>query len=152
MLTERAADEGTADRAAEPLMTLAEAAATTGRPKEALRAMIRRGKLKARKGNDGQFLVELPVELRQPHGQPIRGRTAKSDEAAAGRAAELEEVVEEWRTAAEEARLAAAVATAERDAAKIAATAEAATLRELIAELRSQLAEARRPWWRRWLT
>ena len=57
------ADDG---RPAEPLMTLAEAAAVTGRPAEAIRAMIRRGKLKATKGNDGRYLVAVPAELRRP--------------------------------------------------------------------------------------
>jgi hypothetical protein len=31
-----------------------------------------------------------------------------------------------------------------------AAQAREAALRELVAELKAQLAEARRPWWRRW--
>ena len=159
-MLEPAASEAAESRTAGPLMTLAEAAAELGRPKEALRAMIRRGKLKAVRGNSGQYLVELPSDRGQLPGHPMRGRaaireeaaakaTAAHDQAAAARAAELEEVVEEWRAAAEEVRLAAAVAAAERDAAKAAATAESAGLREMIAELRAQLADARRPWWRR---
>ena len=54
------ADDG---RPAEPLMTLTEAAAATGRPPEAIRAMIRRGKLKATKGNDGRYLVAVAVRI-----------------------------------------------------------------------------------------
>src|SRR5438270_2726228 len=100
--------ESTPDgRAADPLMTLAEAAAATGRPKEALRAMIRRGKLEAIRGNDGRFLVRLPSDISlQPRGQPHRGRAAEravDDHAtAASRTAELEDTAEEWRAAAEE--------------------------------------------------
>jgi hypothetical protein len=153
--------ESTSDgRAADPLVTLAEAAAATGRPKEALRAMIRRGKLEAIRGNDGRFLVRLPSDISlQPRSQPHRGRAAEraaDDHAtAASRTAELEDTAEEWRAAAEEARLAAAVAAAERDAAKAAAAAEIGALRETVADLRGRLdrAEARlaAPWWRRLL-
>src|SRR3954447_15684374 len=69
-----AMSESTPDgRAADPLVTLAEAAAAMGRPKEALRAMIRRGKLEAIRGNDGRFLVRLPSDIPlQPRGQPAR--------------------------------------------------------------------------------
>jgi len=142
-----------ADRAAQPLMTLAEAAAACGRPKEALRAMIRRGRLHAKRGNNGQFLVALPPEMREPHGQPQRGRAVKRGEAvadgAADRAAELEDAIEEWRAAAEEARLAAAVAVAERDAATATIEALKAGLEHERAErakLAAELAEARKGW------
>src|SRR3954453_4722040 len=79
--------ESTPDgRAADPLVTLAEAAAAMGRPKEALRAMIRRGRLEAIRGNDGRFLVRLPSDIPlQPRGEPHRGRAA--DRAAADQAA-----------------------------------------------------------------
>src|SRR4051795_1113038 len=92
-----AMSESTPDgRAADPLVTLAEAAAAMGRPKEALRAMIRRGKLEAIRGHDGRFLVRLPSEApMQPRGQPYRGRAAEraADDlvAAVSRAAELED-------------------------------------------------------------
>src|SRR4028118_2429177 len=48
-----AAPPAAADRTAFPLVTLAEAAAELGRPKEALRAMIRRGKLRGGRGKSG---------------------------------------------------------------------------------------------------
>jgi hypothetical protein len=147
-----------ADREAQPLMTLAEAAAACGRPKEALRAMIRRGRLHAKRGNNGQFLVALPPEMREQHGQPQRGRAAKRTEAAANgaadRAAELEDVVEEWRLAAEEARLAAAVAAAERDAAAATIEVLKAGLEHERAErgqLAAELALARKSWFERLL-
>ena len=147
-----------ADREAQPLMTLAEAAAACGRPKAALRAMIRRGRLHAKRGNNGQFLVALPPEMREQHGQPQRGRAAKRTEAAANgaadRAAELEDAVEEWRLAAEEARLAAAVAAAERDAAAAAIEVLKAGLeheRAERAQLAAELALARKGWLERLL-
>jgi hypothetical protein len=45
-----------------PWLTLAEAAERTGRHIDALRTMVRRGKLERRKGNSGQWLVRLPTE------------------------------------------------------------------------------------------
>jgi hypothetical protein len=158
---ERAAEDS---RPVEPMVSLAEAAAMTGRPAEAIRAMIRRGKLKALKGNDGRTLVAIPAELIQPSGQPRHsqvngqdGRVATPAEAEDSRVAAIATAVEEWRAAAEEARLAAAVAEvklaeAERvraaEVAEVRAKAEAAE--RVIAELRAMLAEARRPFWRRW--
>jgi len=157
------ADQADDSRPAEPLMTLVDAAAATGRPAEAIRAMIRRGKLKATKGNDGRYLVAVPAELRRPTGQPERGRPAQRGHDEDGRLAALQEAAEEWRAAAEEARLTAAVAAAERDAAKTTAAAEVEAMRRqteaelaakdaLVTELRAMLADARRPFWRRWLT
>src|SRR5690242_15710007 len=92
----------------EPRVTLAEAAAMTGRPPEAIRAMIRRGKLRAIKGNDGRTLVTIPADMRQPTGQPgsgragrvagrgdgYNGRAAIQDGAEDGRMAALQEAVE----------------------------------------------------------
>src|SRR4051794_12734963 len=136
-------------------MTLVDAAAATGRPAEAIRAMIRRDKLKATKGNDGRYLVAVPTEMRRPPGQPQRGRAADRGHDADSRLAALQEAVEEWRAAAEEARLAAAVAAAERDAARMTATAEIEAMRRqteaelaakdaFVTELRAMLVEARK--------
>ncbi len=52
-----------ADQAIEaPWLTLAEASARTGRHIDALRTMVRRGKLERMKGNAGQWLVRLPPD------------------------------------------------------------------------------------------
>jgi hypothetical protein len=75
-MPDEAAPPAAADRAAYPLVALAEAAAELGRPKEALRAMIRRGKLRAVRGNSGQYLVELSPDLWEPRGQLQRSRAA----------------------------------------------------------------------------
>jgi hypothetical protein len=159
---EQGAESG---RVVEPLVSLADASAMTGRPAEAIRAMVRRGKLKALKGNDGRTLVAIPAELIRPPGQPSTsrangqdGRPASREEADDGRVAALNEAVEEWRSAAEEARLAAAVAEsrlAEAERAHVAevaaATAKVEAAERLIVELRKLLDDARRPWWRRLL-
>ena len=155
-----------------PLMTLAEAAEATGRPVEALRAILRRDlakpperqRLRPRKGNRGEWLVELPAGLRQaarPPGRPAAGRHDTEADDFAGRLADLEQTVAgrvaDLESALAEARIAAATAAAERNAAKAAATLEAGLLREQlgrelarVADLERQLAEARRPFWSRW--
>jgi hypothetical protein len=80
----------------------------------------------------------------------------------AGRMAELEDCVAglqvDLAKATAERDAARAVAVADVNAAKMvaeaeiaAAKAEAAAKDQVIAELKAMLAEARRPWWRRWL-
>ena len=59
--------------------------------------------------------------------------------------------VEELREELQEARLALAVAVAERHAADEIRKAEVAALRELADRLTAELAAARRPWWRKLL-
>jgi hypothetical protein len=125
-----------------PLVSLAEAAAATGRHPEALRGMIRRGRLPAVRGNDGRLLVRLPADLAAGQ-QPGDGR------AEAGLLEEVAEVREE----AAGLRVALARAEAERDAAKAVATAEVAMLRETLERERARADRIeeglRRPWWRR---
>jgi hypothetical protein len=141
------------DQAIEPSwVTLAEASARTGRHIDALRTMVRRGKLERQKGNAGQWLVKLP-----PDGlaRSDRGNDLVVDP-------DLTEVVAELREEATELRVALAraeashdamlaQARAEGDARAARAEAEAVAQRELAAELRKLLDDARRPWWRRWL-
>ena len=71
-----------------PLVSLAEAAAATGRHPEAIRGMIRHGRLPAVRGNDGRLLVRLPADLAAGQ-QPGDGR------AEAGLLEEVAEVREE---------------------------------------------------------
>jgi len=169
IMTEAADQEAGADRAVEQLMTLAEAAAAIGRAPESVRTMIRRGKLKATKGNDGRWLVAVPVAMRRQPGQPVNGaadgdptaldRAVGHGDRLAGSAAdslidrltELEAVtddlrleVEHWRARAEQDALVRVRAEGRLEAVERAHAAEVAALRELVAELR-------RPWWRRWL-
>src|SRR3954454_7447284 len=51
-----------AQNEAEPWVTLSEAASRTGRHVDAVRSLVRRRKLPARKNNAGQWLVQLPTE------------------------------------------------------------------------------------------
>jgi hypothetical protein len=156
-----------------PAMTLVEASAATGRPVAALRALLRRDlqkplpeqRLRARKSNTGEWLIELPADLRQPVVSQAGNHAAHHEdevESAAGRLAALEQIVAGRLAGLEEAlaeaRIAAATAVAERDAARTAAVLEAKLLREQleremarVAGIERQLEEARRPLWWRWL-
>jgi hypothetical protein len=129
----------TEEQPAFPMKPLREAAVATGRHPEALRSLIRRGRLKAVRGNDGTTLVEVPDWLsagHEPQGaEPMAGMD--------GVAAELREELTELKTDL-------ARAEAERDAVKAAAETEKAALRELIAALQTELAYRRRPLWLRW--
>ena len=107
----------------------------TGRHPDALRAMIRRGKLQGRKSNAGQWLVQIPP-----------GMLAESDSADD---TDMAGVVAELRDELLEARVAAARAEAERDSAVgNLADARATVERERARadRLEAALAEARRPW------
>src|SRR3954451_14853845 len=156
------------DRPVAPLMTLSEAAAATGRQPESIRTLIRRGKIRARKGNDGRWLVEVRAEMRgQPDDRSAGAATTGHDRAVgelltgadravdrsveylSARVADLEVVAvelrldaEHWRERAEQEALARARAEGRIEAVERTHAAETAALRELIAELR-------RPWWRR---
>ena len=120
---------------------------------DALRKRIRRGKLETVKGNDGLVRVRLMTAdmeaLRLAEGQPKPSQPDESDRTVAALEAERDA-----------ARLAAAKAEGEsatlrermesereREEARIAA----ATAEGEARGLREALAEARRPFWRRWL-
>jgi hypothetical protein len=136
-----------------PWLTLAEAAAHTGRHIDALRTMARRGKLERRKGNAGQWLVRLPSD---DLARSDRRNDLRHDNDLTEVVAELREEVTELRVALARAEAghdaALAQARTEGDARVAKAEAEAAAQRELGMELRKLLDDARRPWWRRWLT
>jgi hypothetical protein len=167
------------DRPVGPLLTLTEASIVTGRPPEAIRTMIRRHKLAALKGNDGKWLVEIPVDMKRPVGQD-HGQAASRDNApnrvakhgqngvdrsvnliveqATTRLTELEAVASElrldaehWRDRAEQEALARARAEGKLEAFERAHAAEISAKDALVVELRALLDDARRPWWRRWV-
>jgi hypothetical protein len=117
-----------------PWLTVAEAARRLRVSPRAVRGRIRRGTLRWKAAGNAGKLVLLPP----PDGSGDGSRDASPDgpEDAAEAWFELEMLREEL----EEARVARARAE-ERAAAK----------EELIAELKAMLAEARRPWWRRWV-
>jgi DNA-binding transcriptional MerR regulator len=109
-----------------PWFTLSEAAARSGLHQEALRARAKRGQIPARRGNRGQWLVQLQPELAQGNTQ--------------GQGEQLAEVVRDLEEALAETRERLARAEARVEAKDV-----------LVEELRAMLAETRKPWWRRWI-
>lgn len=67
-----------------PRLPLAEAATCLGRSVDAVRAMIRRGKLATVRGNDGRLLVSVPPSLVQADAQVRLGDGEVSDQARLG--------------------------------------------------------------------
>ena len=134
-------ESGPAHDEERPRLTLTEAAARSGRHIDALRALVRRGRIEARRGNRGQWLVHLPESL------------PEADQGEPEALTELREEVAELRVAlarAEaEADKAKAVAQAQVDATRAAAAAEAAAKDAVIDELRRELEWHLRSWWRR---
>jgi hypothetical protein len=145
-------------------LPLLEAGMRLGKSTDAVRSMIRRDKLATRKGNDGRLLIGVPpVE-----GQAGDGQATVIDPSGDGHTtAELLLTLEELREELFEARVALARAEEKRDAAErnakaaqetaqriaeaqvAAAKADAAARDHLITELKTLLAVAQRPWWRR---
>jgi hypothetical protein len=138
-----------------PWLTLTEAAATSGRHIDALRALVKRGRVPARKNNLGQWLVQLPDG--QANGQgaaqgspgPAPTGAPAAPEAMAelrARLAKAEADAERWRGLAEERGMAQARAEGEAKALRDALEDLAIRLDKATEELR----ELRVPWWRRW--
>src|SRR3982751_6495497 len=49
-----------------PWLTISEAAERTGRKLDAMRALVRRGRLPRKKGNRGEWLVQIPGAVMRP--------------------------------------------------------------------------------------
>ena len=134
-----------------PRLSLADAAARLGKSVDAVRAMIRRGKLATVRGNDGRLLVTVPPSLDQATDRPRPGADEAGDRLSLGDEGQVSRLLVErdealaeadhWREQAHRAELAQARAEAELGAKDA-----------LVAELKAMLAEARRPWWRRWIS
>jgi hypothetical protein len=151
-------DQPAAER---PWVDLSTYAERTRQRIDSVRTAVRRGRLKARKGNDGRWLVPLPP-LPSDDAASDLGSGLDPDLADDLEVAALRAEVERWRTLAEErgeklaraeerAEAAKAVAIGDVEAAKRAAEETIAAKGELIEELKAMLAEARKPWWRRWI-
>jgi hypothetical protein len=128
---------------AAPWISLSEAAERTGRHIDALRSLVRRKRIPARKENGGQWLVQLPAE---PLRQTDKVTDLGNDEVVAGLMAEMTELREALAKAEAEAQAARDIAGARFAAVR----AEVDAKDQVITELKAMLAEARRPWWRRW--
>jgi hypothetical protein len=143
-------------------LPLFEAAQRMGKSTEAVRALIRRGRIEAVRGNDGRLLVAVPSELVRADDRT--GPNDRPDDDLLARAlVEREEALVELhqqRERAHEAELVAARAEAELkvrleqlDGLKVELVTRQERLDALNGELaavRAELVEARQPWWRRW--
>jgi hypothetical protein len=134
----------------QPWLSLTEAARLTGLDREAIRSRARRGLVPSRKNNRGELVVQVPADLLT---DPDRGVTGPSAEEMTALRAAMTDLVAEVT----ELRVELAEAKAEVRAAQAVAVADVATARAeieakdmVIVELRALLAEARKPWWRRW--
>jgi hypothetical protein len=150
-------------------LTYAELASRLGIGVESARIKARRRRWAVTLGNDGRARVTVPSEALPPTVPERKGNAGGALGATIpGLLQELQGVQERERrasAAAEQERalnaeLRERIARLEGEAAGVRATAiadvtaaqaESAALRELVAELKAMLAEARRPWWRRWI-
>lgn len=137
------------------------AASRLGKSPDAIRSAIRRGKLSARKGNDGDWLVFLPTAVPvaddslQQELDRLRVELEQSLRQSADRQATVDELRERVRYLEASAEHGAALLLKSTERAAR-AEGETMALRDALADLArrldvatSELAEARRPWWRR---
>jgi crotonobetainyl-CoA:carnitine CoA-transferase CaiB-like acyl-CoA transferase len=120
-----------------PWLTMSEAAAQSGLHRDAIRSRARRGLIPSKRGNRGQWLVQLTAAA-----------MATSDQ---GDDHDLAMVVADLQAEVTELREALARAEATRDAAMTTAKATVETKDILIIELQKMLAETRRGWLERLL-
>src|SRR3954451_980733 len=121
-----------------------EAAARMGLRPAALRTRIARGQHPHRKDNRGRLLVPVSAALALPSPDEDGHRQDEEVE-------RLRQRVEDLTTSLHDGRLALAKAEAATEIVKVKAEAEVAAQRELVGELKLALADARRPFWRRWV-
>jgi len=155
---------------AERWLTYQQAGELLGMTAEAARHRARRMKWRTQPGNEGRALVLVPDDAeaaKPPVRPPVRtavqtpvrtAMQASNDNVLAGLLREqLERAAGEVaavRAELDKALACAAQAEAEREAARIAVAAAEGELKGLqatMAETREALAEARRPFWRRWI-
>lgn len=119
-------------------LPVSEAASRLGLTPAGLRSRIRRRLVTTRKGNQGQWLVEVP---RDP---PVRHDALVTHDD------DLQTEVDALRRELGEERLARARMEERLAGIERSHNAELGAKGALIGELRAMLADARRPWWRRW--
>ena len=142
-------DEGALGR----WLTLDELASRTGRKATGLRTWAQRrrreGRHAWRKSNAGQWTVQVSAELLAELERGADEGASLGDEGVSDALDEARAEVAHLREALSEARVSQAKAEGKLEALERAHAAELAAVRELVTELRTMLAEARRPWWRR---
>ncbi len=121
-----------------PWLTLAEASRVTGQSPDALRALIRRDRLPARKGNAGQWLVQVGDRI-------LTGARPVGDQAATEEVSALRKELTEARLAAVRSEADAATARSEATVLRAALDRECARADRYEAEL----ARLRKPLWER---
>jgi hypothetical protein len=121
-----------------------EAAARLGLHPSALRSRVARGQHPHRKDNHGRVLAAVPAASAPPSSDELSHRHDEELAALRRRVDELTLSLTDARVALAKAEAVGAIATAKAEA-------EVSAQRELVSELRAMLADARRPWWRRWL-
>jgi len=134
------------------LLTLGQAASRIGRHPEALRGLIRRHRLQARRDNLGRLLIRLADLSELEHGRPAQPLPAGQAPAAQpdpAETAELREALVEERVA--RARLEERLVAGELREVELRGRVERAEAAQVKAEARADrleaaLAEARQPW------
>ena len=133
-----------------PWLSLTAAAEMSGLARETVRARARRGLIPSRKGNDGKVVVQLPAAEMS---DSVHGQSADISTHAQLPPADMVSLhaeISDLLAEVSDLRETLARAMSERDAAKSVGVSVVAAKDELIAELKMMLAEARKPWWRRW--
>lgn len=152
----------------QPWLSLTEAARLTGLDREAIRSRARRGLVPSRKNNRGELLVQVPADLVTESDRDATGSLTGDGRAMTGELTALRSAMTDLLAEVTELKTALARAEAEADKARDRAAAEADKARAVaiadvataraeveaqeryITRLEAMLAEARRPWWRRW--
>lgn len=125
----------TGDEQGEPV-SVSEAARRLGRSVDTIRSALRRGSLRGIKGNDGSWLVYLPIGDRQSEPEPSAVAVLEHELEQARDSAET------WRRQAEDGRVAVAELRARTELLEHALRREQERADRLEADLR-------RPWWRK---
>jgi hypothetical protein len=131
-------------------LTIAQAAPRLGLTPAGVRSRVRRGLVRTQRANDGRLLIEVPADAEFRH-EPIHD----DDD-------ELQAEIDHLRRELEAARLGMVKAEGERDTAVATAAARVEAAERIIADLTQQrdrladqlqamVADARRPFWKKWM-
>jgi ribosomal protein L29 len=140
------ADPDQGDGASTVFLPVSEAALRLGLTPAGLRSRIRRRLVTTKKGNGGQWLIEVPRDPPLRHDQPevLHGSVMTQDD-------ELLAEVDELRRELGEERLARARLEVRLEGIERTHAAEMAAKESTITDLRAELARLRMPFWRKWI-